>query len=284
MKPIIKWLGGKRGMLKELKEIITPELLEGNTYYEVFAGGAALALDLEHKDTVLNDLNSELINMYTVIRDKPEELIKLLKEHQEKHCEDWFYFIRGLDKSGDLDYLTAECKAARTIYLNKTCFNGLYRVNKKGFFNSPIGKTSSGKTPDIVQEDNIRELSKFLKTVTLCNEDYKKVLKDFPLKAGDIVYLDSPYNYEETGFTSYQKEGWTNDNLVELKQVCDKLVDKGVRIIISNNSISFVRDLFNDSRYAYTEVLARRAINSKGTGRGPVKEIIIYSNNCKNNQ
>lgn len=274
MIPVVKWLGGKRGMLKELKEIITPELLEGNTYYEVFAGGAALALDLEHKDTVLNDLNSELINMYTVIRDNPEELIKLLKEHQEKHCEDWFYFIRGLDKSGDLDYLTAECKAARTIYLNKTCFNGLYRVNKKGFFNSPIGKTSSGKMPDIVQEDNIRELSKFLKTVTLCNEDFESIAKK--ATKGSVLFFDPPYDTDEDiktdGFVGYQKEGWTREDTKRLKATCDELVNRGCKVVITNNDTEFVRELFKD--YIIKEVEVKRSINRDGNKRKG-KEVII---------
>ena len=132
MKPVLKWVGGKQGLLKELKQIITPELLEGHAYYEPFCGGAALALDLEHKNTILNDLNSELINMYKVIKESPEELIMKLKGFQNKHNTEFYYNIRNLDRTDALSKITDVSKAARTIYLNKTCFNGLYRVNSKG--------------------------------------------------------------------------------------------------------------------------------------------------------
>ena len=280
MKPVLKWVGGKTQLLKELKEIIIPVLKEDSYYYEPFCGGAALALDLEHKNTVVNDLNSELITMYKVIRDTPEELIAELKCFQNSHNTEFYYHIRNLDRTDALSKMSDVVKAARTIYLNKTCFNGLYRVNSKGQFNSPIGRTSSGKTPDIVQEDLIREMSKFLKTADIRCGDYRTALTE--AKAGDVVYLDSPYNYDnEDGFTAYQKEGWTNQNLIELKNCCDELVDRGVKVIISNNSISFVKNLFTDERYLYKEVLAKRSINSNKNGRGPVMEIIIYSKNCK---
>ena len=274
MKPIIKWVGGKTQMLKELKEIITPELLEGNTYYEVFAGGAALALDLEHKDTVLNDLNSELINMYTVIRDNPEELIVELKCFQNSHNTEFYYHVRNLDRTDILSRMTAIVKAARTIYLNKTCFNGLYRVNKKGFFNSPIGKTSSGKTPDIVQEDNIRELSKFLKTVEFRNLDFIQAVAD--AKSGDVIFLDPPYQPDEDiktdGFVGYQKEGWTREDTKRLKATCDELVNRGCKVVITNNDTEFVRELFKD--YIIKEVEVKRSINRDGNKRKG-KEVII---------
>ena len=276
MKPVIKWVGGKTQLLKELKEIIIPALKEDSYYYEPFCGGAALALDLEHKNTILNDLNSELINMYRVIRDNSEELISELKRFQNSHNTEFYYHIRNLDRTDALSKMSDVVKAARTIYLNKTCFNGLYRVNSKGQFNSPIGRTSSGKTPDIVQEDLIREMSKFLKTVQFHNGDYKDCLAT--TKNGDVVFFDPPYDQDESissdGFVGYQKEGWTRKDLEELKTVCDELSTKGVKVVLTNNDTEFVRKLF--AGYNFREVEVKRSINRDGNKRKG-KELIIYN-------
>jgi DNA adenine methylase len=275
MKPIIKFPGGKTQLLTELRAIITPELLDEHTYYEPFVGGGALMLDLQHTNTVVNDLNSELINLYTVIRDEPEALIELLADLQKNHSKDLFYFIRGLDRGNLPTQISNVFKAARTIYLNKTCFNGLYRVNKKGYFNSPLGKTSSGKTPNIIQKDLIREMSKFLKTVQFHCGDYKDCLVN--AKAGDVIFFDPPYmtaaNIKTKGFVDYQKEGWTKDDLISLKAVCDDLVSKGCKVVITNNDTEFVRDLFVG--YEIKEVDVKRSINRKGNSRKG-KEVIIY--------
>ena len=256
MKPVIKWVGGKTQLLKELKEIISPALKEDSYYYEPFCGGAALALDLEHKNTILNDLNSELINMYRVIRDNSEELIVELKSFQNSHNAEFYYHIRNLDRTDALNQMSDVVKAARTIYLNKTCFNGLYRVNSKGQFNSPIGRTSSGKTPDIVQEDLIREMSEFLKTVQFHNGDYRESLVH--AKNGDVVFFDPPYDQDESisseGFVEYQKEGWTRKDLEELKTVCDELSIRGVKVVLTNNDTEFVRKLFTGYNFREVEV------------------------------
>ena len=276
MKPVIKWVGGKTQLLKELKEIIIPVLKEDSYYYEPFCGGAALALDLEHKNTILNDLNSELINMYKIIRDNSEELITELKRFQNSHNAEFYYHIRNLDRTDALSKMSDVVKAARTIYLNKTCFNGLYRVNSKGQFNSPIGRTSSGKTPDIVQEDLIREMSQYLKTVQFHNGDYKDCLAT--TKAEDVVFFDPPYDQDESisseGFVGYQKEGWTRKDLEELKAVCDELSIMGVKVVLTNNDTEFVRKLF--AGYNFREVEVKRSINRDGNKRKG-KELIIYN-------
>ena len=275
MKPVLKWVGGKQGLLKELKQIITPELLDGHTYYEVFTGGGALAFDLQHEQTVLNDLNSELINMYTIIRDKPEELISELKCFQNSHNTEFYYHVRNLDRTDTLSRMTDIVKAARTIYLNKTCFNGLYRVNSKGQFNSPIGRTASGKTPDIIQEELIREMSKFLKTVQFYCTDFENVTRN--AKPGDIFFFDPPYDTDEDiksdGFVGYQKEGWKRSDLVRLKVVCDRLIREGCKVVLTNNDTEYVRDLFKD--YNFNEVEVKRSINRDGNKRKG-KEVIIY--------
>lgn len=276
MKPIIKWVGGKTQLLKELKEIITPSLKEDSYYYEPFCGGAALALDLEHKNTILNDLNTEIINMYKVIKNSPEELIAELKSFQNNHNKEFYRRIRNLDRTDALSQMTDVAKAARTIYLNKTCFNGLYRVNSKGQFNSPIGRTSSGKPPDIVQENLIREMSKFLKTVQFYCGDYREHLNS--VKKGDVVFFDPPYDQDESisseGFVSYQKEGWTRKNLEELKKVCDELSSRGVKVVLTNNDTEFVRNLF--AEYNFKKVEVKRSINRDGNKRKG-KELIIYN-------
>lgn len=276
MKPVIKWVGGKGSVLPLFEDLIKPYLKENNTFYEPFAGGLAVSLALQHSKTVVNDLNSELINMYKVIRDKPEELISELKCFQNSHNNEFYYHVRNLDRTDMLSRMTDVVKAARTIYLNKTCFNGLYRVNSKGQFNSPIGRTSSGKTPDIVQEELIREVSQYLKTVQFYNTDYRNCL--VLAKAGDVVYLDPPYDQDESistdGFVGYQKEGWTRENLSELKRLCDELISKGCKVIISNNDTEFVRQLF--AGYKFREIEVKRSINRDGNKRKG-KELVIYS-------
>ena len=261
--------------MKDLLPLIKNNLKEGSTFYEPFAGGLAVTLALQYPNTIVNDLNSELINMYRVIKHWPEELITELKCFQNSHNTEFYYHIRNLDRTDILDRMGDVAKAARTIYLNKTCFNGLYRVNSKGQFNSPIGRTSSGKTPDIVQEDLIREMSEYLKTVQFHNGDYKKCLTT--AKAGDVVYLDPPYDQDESistdGFVGYQKEGWTRENLRELKRLCDELVFRGCKVIISNNDTEFVRQLF--SGYKFKEIEVKRSINRDGNKRKG-KELIIY--------
>ena len=276
MKPVIKWVGGKSSVYPHFEDLIKNNLKEDSTFYEPFAGGLAVSLALEHPKTVVNDLNSELINMYIVIRDNPEALIEVLKINQKNHSPENYYYIRDLDRHPEFETMSAVGKAARTIYLNKTCFNGLYRVNSKGYFNSPIGRTASGKTPDIVQEELIREMSKFLKTVQFYNSDYKTCLET--ADDGDVIFLDPPYDQDETisteGFVGYQKEGWTRQDLEELKLVCDRLSDRGCKVIITNNDTKFVRELFKD--YNFREIEVKRSINRDGNKRKG-KELVIYN-------
>ena len=275
MKPVIKWVGGKGSVLPLFEDLIKPYLKENNTFYEPFAGGLAVSLALQHPNTVVNDLNSELIHMYRIIRDNPEELIAELKCFQNSHNTEFYYHVRNLDRTDTLSRISDVAKAARTIYLNKTCFNGLYRVNKKGQFNAPIGKTSSGKTPDIVQEELIRELSQYLKTVQFHNTDFAVVVKT--AKPGDVLFFDPPYDSDETiktdGFVGYQKEGWTREDTIRLKNICDNLVARGCKVIITNNDTEFVRQLF--AGYKFREIEVKRSINRDGNKRKG-KELVIY--------
>ena len=286
MKPVIKWVGGKTALIPELKQFINKENLGEHRYYEPFIGGGAMAFELQANRTVINDLNKELIHMYLTIRDFPEQVIveleKLAKMHEE-NPEYTYYTIRNLDRADDWSWQRTDdtfLKAARTIYLNKTCFNGLYRVNKKGNFNAPLGRTSSGKQPNIVDRDTIMAISDYLnKNCYIRYGSYIEALHD--ATAGDIVYLDPPYDYEdESGFTSYQKEGWNRSDLEKLYETCLELIRRGVKVVVSNNATTFVKELFSKSnQFQFKEVDCRRNINCKATGRGPVKEVIIYSKN-----
>jgi DNA adenine methylase len=279
MKPILKWAGSKQQLLPELKKYVDLDKLCGHVFYEPFIGGGALAFDLGYKYTTISDLNPELVNLYKVIRDEPEGLIKELKNHQafaviDEFAEDHYYEVRAWDRDKNFDLMSPVMKAARTIYLNKTCFNGLYRVNLKGYFNTPIGRTSNGKCPDIVNAEAIRELSIFLKGVRIREGDYAEAIKD--AEPGDIIYFDPPYDPDEAiktvGFVGYQKEGWSRDDTIRLKSVCDTFTRKGCKIILSNNDTAFIRELFKD--YNIHEVDVRRSINRNGDNRKG-KEVII---------
>ena len=278
MKPILKWAGGKTSMLSHLKPLIEPLLSPDVTYYEAFVGGGALAFDLQHPRTAINDLNVELTNVYIQIKDNPEELIKLLKKHQEEHCKEHYYEVRAMDRSPDWANVPALEAAARTIYLNKTCFNGLFRVNSKGYFNTPIGRTTSGKLPDIAQESAILELSQFLKGCDIHTGSYDEWILNQDIRPGDIVFFDPPYDPGEeihtAGYTAYQKEGWTRDDLVRLKTVADVIVERGANVILTNNSTAYVRDLFK--HWHQKEVPVAHSINCKGDNR-QAKELIIFS-------
>jgi DNA adenine methylase len=275
-KAVLKWAGGKSTMLPELEKLIKPHLNGSNTYYEPFIGGGSAAFSFEYPNTVINDLNSELMNVYQMIKIFPNELILKLEQFQSEHSEEKYYEIRAWDKLPNFDSLDPVDRAARFIYINKTGFNGLYRVNSKGYCNTPIGRTSSGKTPDIVQKEKVYELARVLQPVTIRNQDVLTALSD--CNPGDVVFLDPPYDYEdEKGFVGYQKEGFDRTALSALKVYCDSLVALGVKVVLTNNDTTFVRELFKD--WNFKVVPMRRSINSKASGRGPVNEVIIYSNN-----
>lgn len=273
--PVLKWAGGKTQLLPEINKRLPKQF---NTYYEPFFGGGALLFSLLPSSAVINDLNSELMNVYKCIKHDTQfpKLLKELDRHQSLHSKSYYYLIRGLDCSPYYKNWRDYERAARTIYLNKTCFNGLYRVNKKGHFNTPIGTEKYKKLYDL---DNITNMHEYLKNnnVKILCGSYSSAVKD--AKAGDFVYFDPPYDYQDgNGFTSYTADGFTKENQVELFNLFKELSDKGVYVMLSNNNTDFIRDLYKD--YNIGVVHAKRAINHKGDGRGAVEEVIItnYSN------
>lgn len=269
LKPILKWAGGKRQLL----DSILPLVPDFTTYYEPFAGGAAVLFALQPKRAVISDQNHELINIYNVIKDNPDELVEKLNEHKMNNSEKYFYQVRSLDRCIEYSELSNVEKAARIIYLNQTCYSGLYRVNKSGQFNTPWGKY---KNPSVCREEQIRSISNYLNSsdVKIVHGDYRDGLKY--IRKTSFVYFDPPYVKEDelkTVFTNYTSNGFTLNNQIELKEICDKLNEKGVKFLISNSNCEFIRDLYKD--YSIKKVAAKRNINASGGGNRKMEELLI---------
>ena len=267
--PFLKWVGGKRQLIPEIKNIL-PKGVSNRLYYEPFIGGGALFFDLQPKYAIINDYNEELINVYRVIRDKPNELIEDLKKH--KNTAEYFYEIRAVDRQPNFNNLTDVKRASRIIYLNKTCYNGLYRVNNAGEFNSPFGKY---KNPNIVNEPVIKAVSKYLNSakVQIFNDDYEVILRDIPTNS--FVYLDPPYHpiSESSNFTGYIQGGWNEKDQLRLRDVCNILNSKGIKFLLSNSASNFIKEIY--SGYNIHIVQANRAVNSDSSKRGQVDEFLI---------
>jgi len=272
-KPFIKWVGGKRGLLPQLLEKFPKEF---ENYYEPFLGGGAVFFELysqgllQDKKVYLSDINSELINTYKAVQKNPYELIKQLEEYSKKHSKEFYYQVRELDRQDDFKNLSNLERATRFIYLNKTCFNGLYRVNKKGYFNTPVG---SYKNPNIADKEVIFNASEALKNVTILNKSFHKVLEN--VQENDFVYFDPPYYPLTTtaNFTSYDSNCFLEDEQFELFELFEKLHDKKVKVVHSNSDTEFIKDLYQ--KYTINLVQANRFINSKSSGRGKINEILI---------
>ena len=266
--PFVKWVGGKRQLLNEIEKHIPEQF---SKYYEPFIGGGAVLFHVRPKNAIINDSNEELVNLYNVIKESPEELIEDLKKH--KNEEKYFYEVRGIDREKE-KYLELSNiqRASRIIFLNKTCYNGLFRVNSSGEFNSPFGRY---KNPNIVNDVTIRAVGNYLSKndIQILNTDYEKSLSK--IRKGAFVYFDPPYDpiSDSSSFTGYTKNGFDRTEQERLKKVCDKLNDKGVNFLLSNSSTEFIRDLYKD--YNIFSIKAKRAINSKGNGRGETTEVLV---------
>lgn len=265
--PFVKWVGGKRQLLKYIKPIL-PESI--NTYYEPFIGGGALLFDHRPSVAVINDYNKELINTYNVIKGDVEALIADLKTHV--YDKDYFYEIRSLDRNSDYSSMSDLKRASRLLYLNKSCFNGLYRVNSKGEFNSPFGSYTN---PNIVNEDTLLAVSRYLNNnnVTTRTGDFQEAV--FDAQDGDFVYFDPPYDpvSKSANFTAYSKLGFSREDQERLRDLCIELTDRGVKFLLSNASTDFINELY--SGFTILEVGANRAINSNGAKRKKVQEVLV---------
>ncbi|MDD2556215.1 MAG: DNA adenine methylase [Syntrophaceticus sp.] len=268
--PVVKWVGGKRQIIDEIMKYVPTNF---STYYEPFLGGGAVLFELQPKKAVVNDINAELMNIYVVIKKNVEELIDDLKQY--KNEKEYFYRIRKRDRDKEqYNKLTPVQRASRIIYLNKTCYNGLFRVNKNGEFNAPFGNY---KNPNIVNETTLRAVSAYFNKakIRFVCQDFQEALKN--ARKGAFVYLDPPYDpvSETSSFTGYYKGGFDRDEQISLKQVCDKLDKGGIRFLLSNSATDFILDLYQD--YRIEVIQAKRAINSKGDRRGDVDEVLVMN-------
>lgn len=273
VKPIMKWVGGKRELLPELRKNIPSSFdKETNTYYEPFIGGGALLFDILPHYGVINDSNEELVNLYTVVKNDVDSLIREVSFYP--YDKDFYYSIRELDrKEGFPDFLSDIQRAARTLYLNKTCFNGLYRVNKKGQFNTPFGKYSN---PTICKENDLKDVSYYFNDndISIMSGDFAQCVKD--AQEGDFVYLDPPYVplSKTSSFTSYTKEGFEDCDQRRIKSIIDDLSNNGVYVLMSNSSSPDVFDLYS-SDYNVETVKVARKVNSKAHKRNKIDEFLI---------
>ena len=273
VKPIMKWVGGKRELLPELRKNIPSSFdKETNTYYEPFIGGGALLFDILPHHGVINDSNEELINLYKVVKNDVDSLIREISSYP--YDKDFYYSIRELDRrEGFPDFLSDIKRAARTLYLNKTCFNGLYRVNKKGQFNTPFGKYSN---PTICKEHDLKDVSSYFNDndISIMSGDFAQCVKD--AQEGDFVYLDPPYVplSKTSSFTSYTKEGFEDCDQKRIKSIIDDLSNNGVYVLMSNSSSSDVFDLYS-SDYNIETVKVARKVNSKAHKRNKIDEFLI---------
>lgn len=265
--PFVKWVGGKRSLLKEILSRLPNKI---DTYYEPFVGGGAVyfAIANQVKNAVLSDNNFELMITYKVIQKEPQKLIELLKTHYSKHIKnpkEYYYKIRDQETDDPIEI------AGRFIYLNKTCYNGLYRVNKSGKFNVPFGRNDK---PNIISEQNIMACHKALKKATLILGDFEMATP----KSGDFVYIDPPYHpTSEVSFTGYTKENFTERDQARLKDFAVSLTKAGVNVMLSNSNTKFIRELYNGRKFNHSVVLSPRFVNCKPSERGAVEELLIIN-------
>jgi len=275
--PFIKWVGGKRGLLPQLLEKF-PKKFEN--YHEPFLGGGALFFELyskgllKNKKIYLSDINSELINTYNIVKNNPNELINNLESFKEQHNKEFYYKIRELDRKEEFKKLTNIERATRFIYLNKTCFNGLYRVNKKGYFNTPIG---SYKNPNIADKDTILSASEALQNAIILNKPFKYVVNN--ATKNDLIYFDPPYYplNVTSSFTAYSENNFLDNKQKELFDLFEKLDRKNCFVLQSNSDTDFIKNLYQEHDINFVQ--ANRFINSKSSGRGKINEVLIRSFN-----
>ena len=265
--PIVKWAGGKSRLLAQLLPLL-PSGIELRRHVEPFAGGAAVFFALRPERALLCDINPALIGTYEVVRDQVDALVEQLERLARRHDERAYYEVRErynrARKQGGVE------RAAMFIYLNKTCFNGLHRVNHKGEFNVPVGRYAS---PRILNEQALRSASVQLQATELRCTGFEALLSC--ARPGDFVYLDPPYEpvSETASFTAYAQTGFDRSDQLRLRDVYAALDRRGCRLMLSNSDTPFIRDLYRD--YNLDFVAASRAINSDASKRGPVQEVVV---------
>lgn len=270
--PFLKWAGGKRQLLNEIRSYLPKEF---GAYFEPFIGAGAVLFDLQPCQATINDTNGELVNCYRVIKDAPEALIEAALKHQPS--KEHYYAIRELDRDKiKFNALSEVERAARIIFLNKTCFNGLFRVNSRGHFNVPFGDYAQ---PKIVDPQTIRAISGYLNAaeVSILHGDFEDAVA--AATKGDLIYFDPPYDplSDTSSFTGYSANSFGREQQQRLKVLADRLIDRGCFVLLSNSATEFIRELYNDNRYVTVEVAASRNINSVGSKRQKISELLIFN-------
>jgi DNA adenine methylase len=266
-RPFLKWAGGKRQLLTQIDKYIP---VQYGCYIEPFIGGGALFFYLLSKKSILMDINQVLINTYQVIKSNVEELIELLKQH--KNEEEYYYKLRAVDRTDEFNQWSDVEKASRTIFLNRCCYNGLYRVNSKGYYNVPFGKY---KNPKFCDEPNLRAVHQVLKNVDIFHSSFENVLKY--AKQGDFIYFDPPYHplTKTANFTSYTSNTFGEADQIKLRDVFKELIDRGCKVLLSNSYNEFILNLYEEFKIVL--VSAKRAINSNASKRGAIKEVLVMN-------
>lgn len=267
--PFLKWAGGKRQLLNQIKERMPKEY---NDYYEPFIGGGAVLFELQPEKATINDINISLINVYRQVKDNTEEFIELVNKLDSEMWEDGKeYYLNIREKYND-KLLKEEYDlelAALFTFMNKHCFNGLYRVNKKGLFNVPYNK--SRRTS--IEEDAVRETAKYLKTVNILEGDFEEACKG--AKKGDFIFFDSPYApLNPTSFEAYTKEGFDVESHKRLAELYDELTERGCYCMLTNHNTEFINELYSNKGYRIDVVSVKRMINSDASNRKG-EEVII---------
>ncbi len=269
-RPFLKWAGGKQQLLAQFEPLFPGQM---NRYFEPFVGSGAVFFYLWSTKRVgagvqLSDNNPELINVYQVVRDGVDELIAHLYEHQARHSREHYYAVRGQDRNGAT--LSQVERAARFIYLNRTCYNGLYRVNSRGHFNTPMG---SYKNPRVVFADELKAASAALASVNLAVQPFDRMVEI--AARGDFVYFDPPYDplSKTASFTSYTADHFADREQERLAAVFRQLSERGCRCMLSNSYTPFILELYRDFRIDLVQ--ANRAVNSVASRRGPINEVVV---------
>lgn len=279
VKPILKWVGGKRELIPDIRNFYKD--LSPKKYIEPFFGGGSVYFDIlkTHgihlkENSIINDVNTDLIDMYKNIKSHPDEIIYFCRQLEKEYYKYDYYHIRdrfnGIDREKKyVEKYEGIIRSSSLILLNRTCFNGLYRVNSKGLFNVPKG---SYKNPRIIDEENLFKLSSILpKTENIRNTEFDNIKE---INKGDLVYFDPPYHplNETSSFTSYSGS-FGREEQIRLRNFYKKLNDMGVYVILSNSSSPFIKEIYND--FHIEEVYCGRNINSKGNKRGKIAEFLV---------
>jgi DNA adenine methylase len=263
-RPFLKWAGGKSQLIPQYSSYFPRKFA---TYYEPFLGGGAIFFHLLPGHAVLFDINPELVNVYYCVRNCLDELIQLLQVHRDRHCQEYYYFLRGCNYSSDVE------RAARMIYLNKTCFNGLYRENSRGQFNVPMGRY---KNPGIFDPELLYAAAIALQSADITVAPFERIL-EFASTSQDFVYFDPPYHpiSATSNFTAYNRFAFKPDDQIRLRDTVVELARRGVQVMVSNSDCPFIRDLYQE--FNLHPILAARSINSNGQRRGKITELVITS-------